>query len=138
LYREMYSELIDAEESQADDRVPARIFAELSRFGLIRFKGEESRQFLQGQLSCDVDRLEVGDAQYGSYNTPKGRILASFLLWRDEHGYVLQLPRLLRETIQKRLVMHVLRSKVEATDASAEFRLFGIAGTGVEAAIKPI
>jgi len=134
----MYSELTDAEESLAEDRVPARLFAELSDFGLIRFKGEESQQFLQGQLSCDVASLEVGDAQYGSYNTPKGRILASFLLWRDEHGYILQLPHLLRETIQKRLAMHILRSKVETTDASAQFRLLGIAGAGVEAGIKPL
>jgi folate-binding protein YgfZ len=139
LYRAMYGELTDdAEDSLADDRVPARSFAELSGFGLIRFKGVEARQFLQGQLSCDVDSLEVGRAQYGSYNTPKGRILASFLLWRDEHGYILQLPRLLRETIQKRLAMHILRAKVETTDASAQFRLLGIAGAGVEAGIKPL
>jgi len=138
LYREMHGELTDVEARLADDRIPVRFVAELSEYGLIRFKGEDSQQFLQGQLSCDVASLEVGRAQYGSYNTPKGRILASFLLWRDEHGYILQLPRLLRETIQKRLAMHILRSKVKTTDATAEFRLIGIAGAGVEAGIKPM
>ena len=134
----MSGQLTDVEDDLASHAVPATLFAELSGFGLIRFKGEESQQFLQGQLSCDVNSLEVGHAQYGSYNTPKGRILASFLLWRDDHGYVLQLPRCLRESIQKRLAMHILRSKVKTTDASSEYVLIGIAGAGAEASVKPL
>jgi folate-binding protein YgfZ len=132
----MSGQLTHAEYTLMDHGVRATLFAELSGFGLIRFDGEESQQFLQSQLSCDVNSLEIGRAQYGSYNTPKGRILASFLLWRDEHGYVLQLPRSLCESIQKRLAMHILRSKVKTADASSEYVLIGIAGIGAEASVK--
>ena len=112
--------------------------ADLSHFGLIRLAGGDAQPFLHGQLSCDVTSLQPGRAQYGSYNTPQGRMLASFLLWRDEHGYVMQLPRSLRESIRKRLSMHILRSKVKATDISDDHALIGIYGARAEAILKSL
>ena len=107
----------------------------LADTGLIRFAGEDAQAFLHGQLSCDVAALQIGCATYGSYNTPKGRMLATFLLWRDDNGYLMQLPGSLREPIQKRLAMYILRSKVKATDVSGEYALFGLAGTAAQTAL---
>lgn len=111
---------------------PVAGVASLSQFGLIHFSGEDAQGFLQGQLSCDVNALQADHALYGSYNTPKGRMLASFLLWRDATGYMMQLPRSLCEPIRKRLSMYILRSKVKVRDASKDFALFGIAGVSNE------
>src|SRR5687768_14058221 len=86
----------------------ATVMADLSHFGAIRFSGEDAQSFLQGQLSCDVAQLDTSTALYGSYCNPKGRMLASFLIWRDHAGFVLQLPRELQAGIQKRLSMYVL------------------------------
>lgn len=110
--------------------------ATLAHFGLIRFAGADAQAFLQGQLSCDVTGLQPGHAVYGSYNTPKGRMLATFLLWRDDAGYAMQLPRSLAESIRRRLSMYVLRSKVTLHDANDEYELLGIVGadTGVQLA----
>jgi folate-binding protein YgfZ len=113
------------------------IIADLVDTTLIRFAGDDAQPFLHGQLSCDVAGIQPGRATYGSYNNPKGRMLASFLLWRDEHGYVMQLPRDLREPIQKRLAMYILRSKVKATDVSNEYALIGLSGAHAEQALKP-
>jgi tRNA-modifying protein YgfZ len=104
------------------------IVAELSQFALIRFSGEEAQKFLHGQLSNSVEKLGAGQAQYTSYNSPKGRMMASMLLWRDGDDYMMMLPAALRESIQKRLSMFVMRAKVKVTDASAEFVILGIAG----------
>ncbi|MDO8595144.1 MAG: hypothetical protein Q7R45_00820 [Sulfuricaulis sp.] len=114
------------------------IFADLSHFGLIRFAGEDAQQFLNGQLSCDVNSLEPLHARYGSYSTPKGRMLATVLLWRDAAGFFMQLPRSLREPIQKRLSMYILRSKVKAEDASGAHVLIGVAGKDAGAILKPL
>jgi len=108
----------------------------LSHFGLIEFAGEEALPFLQGQLSCDVENLQIWHAQYGSYNTPKGRMLASFLLWRTADAYYMQLPRGLCEPVRKRIAIFILRSKVRVTDASDGWALFGIAGTNAEQLLK--
>jgi tRNA-modifying protein YgfZ len=104
------------------------IVADLSHFGLIRFSGEEAQKFLHGQLSNSVEKLGAYQAQYTSYNSPKGRMLASMLLLRDGEEYLLMLPAALRESVQKRLTMFVMRAKVKVSDASAEFALLGAAG----------
>ena len=114
------------------------VLADLSHFGLIRFAGEDAQQFLNGQLSCDVNSLEPLHACYGSYSTPKGRMLATFLLWRDATGFYMQLPRSVRETTQKRLSMYILRSKVKTEDASDAQVLFGVAGKDASAILNSL
>lgn len=107
------------------------ILADLSHRGIIGISGEDSQAFLQGQTTNDV-RLAAGQAQRNSLCTPKGRMLASFLLWRTDDGYALQLPAELQAAIQKRLTMYVLRSKVKLRDASDESVRFGMAGANAE------
>ncbi|MFN3396935.1 MAG: YgfZ/GcvT domain-containing protein [Sulfurimicrobium sp.] len=114
------------------------ILTDLSHFGVIQFSGEDSETFLQGQLSCDVRQALLNHAQFGSYCTPKGRMLATFLLWRDADGFQMQLPASLREAIQKRLSMYVLRSRVKVSDASAATVRIGVAGPGAAAAVAEL
>lgn len=111
------------------------IVTDLSHFGVIRFSGEDGESFLQGQVSCDVRQALQHHAQLGSYCTPKGRMLATFLLWRDADGFLMQLPAPLREGIQKRLGMYVLRAKVKLDDASDGMVRLGVAGPGAAAAL---
>ena len=112
------------------------VFCELAQFGLIRFSGAEAQAFLHNQLSCDVAALTAGKSTYGSYCTPKGRVLATFLLWRASEDFFMQLPSPLREPIQKQLSKYILRSKVKATDATAEWTLLGVAGKDAAALVQ--
>jgi folate-binding protein YgfZ len=105
-----------------------RAHCELSHFGLICFVGAEALAFLHNQLTCDVAGLESGSSTYGSYCTPKGRVLATFLLWRKGDEYFMQLPGSLREPIQKQLSKYILRAKVTVADATSEYSLIGVAG----------
>ena len=100
----------------------------LSHFGLIVFAGVDAQSFLHGQLSCDVNGLAAGDATFGSYNTPKGRMLATFLLWRAQDGFMMLLPLELCEPVRRRLAMFVLRSKVTAQDATGRYSIAGVIG----------
>ncbi|MDP1673722.1 MAG: folate-binding protein YgfZ [Burkholderiales bacterium] len=86
----------------------------LPQYALLRFSGADAQSFLQGQLTCDVQALKMGHSCYGGYCTPKGRLLATFLLWVDDAGYTMLLPASLAETIRKRLSMYILRAKVKA------------------------
>jgi folate-binding protein YgfZ len=112
------------------------VFCELAQFGLIRFSGAEAQAFLHNQLSCDVAALTPGKSTYGSYCTPKGRVLATFLLWRAGEDFFMQLPSPLREPIQIQLSKYILRSKVKATDASSDWTLIGIAGKDASALVQ--
>ncbi len=106
--------------------MPPIVYAPLAQTGLLRFSGADAQTFLQGQLSCDVAALQPLRATHGSYNTPKGRMLASFVLWRAGADYFMQLPHALCEPIRKRLSMYILRSKVQAADVSDKYALIGL------------
>jgi folate-binding protein YgfZ len=111
-------------------------FSTLTHYSLLRFSGADAQTFLQGQVSCDVAALNPAQATYGSYSTAKGRMLASFLLWRIGADYFMQLPRVLCEPMRKRLSMYILRAKVQAVDVSEAFALIGVAGAQGEAAVR--
>lgn len=100
----------------------------LQDYGLIRFSGEETINFVHGQVSSDVKKLPSQGAQYSSYSTPKGRMLASMLLMRDGEQLDLMLPRTLLAATQKRLSMFVMRSKTKASDVSDSVVLLGLLG----------
>lgn len=110
---------------------------DLNHLGLLCLTGEESAVFLQNQFSSDIRLLEDGKlAQYSSYSTPKGRMLANFLIWQYEANYYLQLDPLLLAGIQKRLNMYIFRTKTKIEEASPQWARFGLAGLGVREIIK--
>jgi hypothetical protein len=111
------------------------VVCDLSHLGTIAATGADTDTFLQGQLSNDIRQVTPERAQYSSYNSPKGRMLASFLIYRTAAAIHLQLPRELVEPIRKRLAMFVLRSKVTLIDASAGHVRLGVAGSGAEALV---
>lgn len=109
------------------------VVSDLSQFGILFFHGEDAATFLQGQLSCDVSAISVDGCAYGSYCTAKGRVLATFLMWRTEAGYFMALSRDILAATQKRLGMYVMRSKVKLEDVSQNTVLTGLTtpdGTG--------
>ena len=111
-------------------------YCELPAFGLIGYTGDDAGTFLHNQLTCDVTALDVNRSVYGSYCTPKGRILATFLLWRTVDGYTMQLPASLRESTQKRFAMYVLRSKVKVADAGPGWLQVGLSGADAAAHLE--
>ena len=114
------------------------VIADLSHFGLLHFSGEDASTFLQGQLSCDVKTIDHCTARYGSCCTPKGRMLASFLLWQNSSGYLMQIPRPLLITLEKRLSMYILRSKVKMNNDSDRYVCIGVAGNRASEVVKKI
>ncbi|MFM8390924.1 MAG: folate-binding protein, partial [Methylophilaceae bacterium] len=55
------------------------VMVHLSHLGLMQIEGEDSLNFLQGQLTNDMRALDGKQTQYAGYCTPKGRMLALFL-----------------------------------------------------------
>ncbi len=120
-----------AEEGVAANR--GLVLADLSHFGLIAFNGEDTLAFLQGQITNDLRDQGLHQAVFAGYCNAKGRLQANFLVLRQADDYLLLLPDSLRETLQKRLSMFILRSKTRARDASAEWVRLGLSGPGARA-----
>jgi folate-binding protein YgfZ len=99
--------------------------------GLIRASGEDAAGFLHNLLTNDITHIAADGARHAGLCTPKGRMIASFLIWREDNDYLLMLSADLLPAILKKLSMYVLRSKVKLADISAERVLIGVAGAAV-------
>ena len=111
------------------------IVADLSHNALLAVTGDDAAAFLHGQFTNDVQALAPGAAQWNGWCSPKGRLLATFLLLRRADGFLLMLPAEIAEPVAKRLRMFVLRSKVKIEDAAERFRRIGVAGRAARAAV---
>ena len=116
----------------------ATLVVPLVHLGVIRAAGEESAPFLHNLFSNDVKKLAGDEAQWNSFNSPKGRMLASMLLWAEEGGYALALSSDILAPMHKKLSMYVLRSKVKLTDASGETALIGVTGPNARPIIEAL
>ncbi|MFL6626001.1 MAG: YgfZ/GcvT domain-containing protein [Vitreoscilla sp.] len=116
----------------SDLALGAPVAVRLADWGVIRAKGDDAAAFLNGQLTQEALRLDVGQARLAGYCSPKGRLLASFVMWSAAPDEILLAcsADLLAPTL-KRLSMFVLRAKCKLTDASRELALWGVALPGL-------
>lgn len=107
--------------------------AGLSHLGVIRVAGEDAVKFLQGQLTQDVALLGLAEARLAAFCNAKGRMQASFIVFkRGEDEILMVCSRDILAATLKRLSMFVLRAKARLSDATAEFALFGLAGSAID------
>jgi folate-binding protein YgfZ len=104
--------------------------------GLLSFAGPDAESFLQGQLSNDIQALAPGALQLSSYNSPKGRMLATLVVWRDgADSFCALVAADIAEALRKRLGMFVLRAKVVVADLTSAHSLIGLGGAGARDAV---
>ncbi len=79
-------------------------------FTLLRVHGADAIPFLDSQLTRNVPPTDT--ASLAGYCSPKGRLLASCVVWRGSEDSVgMLMPGPIAEPIAKRLRMYVMRSK---------------------------
>ena len=111
----------------------------LAHWGVIRVQGADAVSFLQGQLTQDVAKLGAEHAALSGYCSPKGRLLASFVICKPAADDVLLLcHRSVLAATLKRLQMFVMRAKCILTDASDALPLFGAVGNQPIAGSLPL
>jgi len=101
---------------------------DLSHLGVIRVSGSNKLEFLQGQLTNDINKVSENHSQLSSYCSPKGRMLASFRVLQFGEDLLMLLPMELLEATLKRLSMFVLRADVQLADASDELIRIELSG----------
>lgn len=114
----------------------AGFVAPLADLGVIAASGEEAAGFLHNQLTNDVAHLGADEVRLAGYCTAKGRLLATFLMWKPADTIFLQLPLALQPAIQKRLQMYVMRAKVKLADLNDSRVLLGFGGQAAGAALN--
>jgi folate-binding protein YgfZ len=100
----------------------------LTHLGLIEATGDEAKAFLHSQFTSDINHLADGQAQHAGWCSAKGRMQASFVVWRQGERYLLALAADLQEATQKRLQMFVLRAKVKLAAQTDSTVMLGLSG----------
>ncbi|HVL75351.1 MAG TPA: folate-binding protein [Noviherbaspirillum sp.] len=131
-------EVLGFDSINTDATDPAQGYAvPLTELGLIEATGADAAGFLHNQLTNDIEHLDAAHARRAGYCTPKGRLLATFLVWRTADAIMLQLPRALQPAVQKRLQIFVLRAKARLADAGADQVAIGLGGKRAAEALAP-
>ena len=113
--------------AQQDD-----IICPLTHYSLIEIEGTDAEKYLQGQLTCDVTKLAVGESTLTAHCDPKGKMSALFRLIRqDEQTFYMLLKSALLPSALDQLKKYAVFSKVTFT--SLDWQILGAAGTkGIE------
>lgn len=93
-------------------------FSLASDRGVLAVGGPDRRTFLQGLITCDVEKVSSEHAVYGALLTPQGRYLHDFFVVELGDTLLLDTERARLPDLQKKLSMFRLRSKVTLEDVS--------------------
>ena len=107
----------------------------LTHLGLIEATGDEAKAFLHSQFTSDINHLADDQVQHAGWCNPKGRMQASFIVWRQGERYLLALAADLQEATQKRLQMFVLRAKIKLAALTDSTVTLGLSGPQAEEAL---
>jgi len=111
-------------QDQVQDLPLDAIFAFPNR-GILRLSGPDRAQFLQGLVSNDVTAVQPGHPVYACLLTPQGKFLHDFFSIADGDSLLIDCEADRRADLLSRLKMYKLRSKIELTDVTDEYTVYG-------------
>jgi hypothetical protein len=84
--------------------------------GVVKVAGEDARNFLNGLITTDVDKLKPGLGRFGALLTPQGKIIVDFLITEAPAGhgggFLIDCPKALAEGLATKLKFYKLRARV--------------------------
>lgn len=90
--------------------------------GVIKVAGEDARNFLNGLVTTDLDKLNPGLGRFGALLTPQGKIIVDFLITEAPAGhgggFLIDCPKALADGLATKLKFYKLRAKVTVDNLS--------------------
>ncbi|MBY0382757.1 MAG: folate-binding protein [Xanthobacteraceae bacterium] len=100
--------------------------------GVIKVSGDDARNFLNGLLTTDVERVQPGIGRFGALLTPQGKIIVDFLITEipagHGGGFLLDCPKELAKPLADRLSIYKLRAKVVIENLGGELGVLALWG----------
>lgn len=107
------------------DKTPP-FFCELSTLEVIEITGPDRKNFLQGQLTCDINDLSESHSLIGAHCNPKGRIESLFRLVEQDDKIICILPQSIVFSTFSGLKKYAVFSKVSLLDLSEQWVIMGL------------
>jgi tRNA-modifying protein YgfZ len=107
-------------------------YSDLAEVGLIQINGKDTKQFLQGQLTCNLEEINAEQSRLGAHCDVKGRIIASFRLFFYQNDYYFLLPRSTLPLLLASLQKYAIFSKVTLSEVSKDWQKIGLYGPSIK------
>jgi len=105
----------------------------INNLDVIVIEGKDAEVFLQGQITNDIKLIKNEEkAIYAGYCSPKGRLIAFFLIIKACEKYFLICPSSIGNTISKKLSMYIMRAEVSLTHMPDDISYFSFYGDSKE------
>lgn len=125
--------------SPSDDNKAADssdIICDLSHFSSVVIAGEDAADFIQGQFTNDVNKVDENNSQISGFCNNKGRMIANYRLFQHQQNYFISLKSDLVETSIAHLQNYILRARVAIQDVSEQLIHIGISGQNAESLLS--
>jgi len=103
-------------------------YVNLNQRELLVVSGEDSERFLQGQLTCDLAALSEHDSCPGCLCDNKGRVIASFTLWKLAVTFYLEMEKGAAAFAEQHLKKYSVFYKSDIVIKPELFTRFGLIG----------
>tara|TARA_R110001606_G_scaffold160670_2_gene304637 strand:- start:7927 stop:8856 length:930 start_codon:yes stop_codon:yes gene_type:complete len=102
--------------------------------GVLRVSGLDSKKFLQGQTTCDMNKLSQDNGLYGAICSIKGRIISSFYIVQNNDDVLMVMAKDLVEKTLLHLKKYAVFFKTELVDEQDNFTVYTkLAARNIEA-----
>lgn len=102
---------------------------------ILRFTGKDTRTFLQGLITNDIDKVDQG-LVYAALLTPQGKYLADFFLVSDGNDVLMDTDAGQTDGLIQRLSMYKLRADVQIVETALHLHR-GLAQTPTDGFADP-
>ena len=96
-------------------------------FSLLSLTGKDGKRFLQGQLSCDMEKLDDGAMLRGALCNLKGRVIASMWLWQSDDVIYIRADQAMADVISNTLNKYMVFFNCELQDISEQYQCWQLA-----------
>jgi hypothetical protein len=100
----------------------------LTSQGFLKVSGTDAKKLLQGQLTCNIEKITPEHSSLAAHCNPKGRIISLFRLLMIGADYYLQMPKSLIPIALAALQKYAVFYKVSLSDVSDNLQVIGISG----------
>jgi hypothetical protein len=112
--------------------------AKLKSRGTLELSGPDSRSFLQGQTTCDIDQLSETQSLVGAYCNPQGRMVSDFRLWQlNPERLLITLAADVAATTLETFAKYIVFSRAEMRAADSDWVHYALWGPGAAEMIQP-
>jgi folate-binding protein YgfZ len=106
------------------------IYAHLTDRGIISVSGPDSRDFLQGLISNDINQVATNKAIYAALLTPQGKFLFDFFISQSNDKLLIECEKSRISHLINRLRTYKLRANADLLDETKNYSVLAIWGDG--------